>query len=66
MYHVYKEMWEAAAGEVLKCVREQHSVQGLYAMAVKKLGTIMGHLPQRLSRACSFFLRWGGTISCTV
>ena len=28
-YHVYKEMWEAAAGEL-------HSVQGLYAVAVKK------------------------------
>ena len=36
-------MWEAAAGEVLECVREPNSVQGLYAVAVKKPGTIMGH-----------------------
>ena len=36
-YHVYKEMWEAAAGE-------PHSVQGLYAVAVKNLGTIMVRL----------------------
>ena len=30
------------------------------------MGTIMGHLPWRLSGVCSFFLRQGGTISCTV
>jgi len=43
-YHVYKEMWEAAAGEMLECVREPHNVQGRYAVTVKKIG-IMGHLP---------------------
>jgi len=26
--HVYKEMWKAAAGEVLECMRELHNVQG--------------------------------------
>ena len=26
----------------------------------------MGHLPRRLSGVCSFFLRRGSTISCTV
>ena len=35
-YHVYKEMWEAAAGEVLECVGKSHNIQGLYAMAVKQ------------------------------
>ena len=35
-YHVYKEMWEAAAGEVLECVREPHIIQDRYAVAVKK------------------------------
>ena len=35
-YHVYKEMWEAAAGRVLECVRAPHNVQGRYAMTVKK------------------------------
>ena len=39
--HVYKEMWEAAAGEVLECVREPHNVQGRYAMTVKN-GNIHG------------------------
>ena len=36
-----KEMWEAAAGEVLECVREPHNVQGRYAMTVKN-GNIHG------------------------
>ena len=35
-YHVYKEMWEAAAGEVLEYIREPHNIQGLYAVTVKK------------------------------
>ena len=37
-YHVYKEMWEAAAGEVLECVRGLHNVQGRYAVTAKKIG----------------------------
>jgi len=65
-YHIYKEIWEAAAGEVLECVREPHNAQDRYAVAVKKTETIIGHLPRRLSRVCSLFLRRGGTISCTV
>ena len=67
-YHVSKEMREAAAGEVLECMRELHSIQGQYAVTVKKkkTGTIMGHLPRRLSGVCSFFLRRGSTMSFTV
>jgi len=44
-YHVYKEIQEEAAGKVLECVREPHNVQNRYAVAVKKMGTIVGHLP---------------------
>ena len=40
-YHVYKEMWEATAGEMLRCVGEPHNVQGRYDVAVKKMETIM-------------------------
>ena len=35
-------MWEAAAGEVLECVREPHNVQGRYAMTAKKIGNNHG------------------------
>jgi len=51
---------------VLECVTELHNVQDRYAVAVKRTGTIVERLPRRLSRVFSFFLRWRGTISCTV
>ena len=50
----------------MECVREPHNVQDRYAAAVKKTGIIIGHLPWRLSRVYSLFLRRGDTISCTV
>ena len=34
-------------------------------MAVVKDGVIIGHLPRKISKICSLFLR-GGTISCIV
>ena len=33
-YHVYKEVWEAAAGEMLICEREPRNVHDRYAVAV--------------------------------
>ena len=65
-YHVYKEIWEAATGEILICERELHNGRDRYAEAVKKSGTIIGYLPRKLTRVCSLFLRRGGTIICTV
>ena len=57
-----KEIWEAATGEILIC----DDGRDRYAVAVKKSGTIIGHLPRKLSRVCLLFLRRGGTIICTV
>ena len=37
-----------------------------YAVAVIKDGVIIGHLPRKVSRVCSLFLRRGGSIQCTV
>ncbi len=65
-YHVYKEVWEAAVGKTLMCEREPRNALDRYAVAVIKTETIIGHLPQKLSRVCSPFLRRGGTIDCTV
>ena len=28
-YHVYKDIWAAAVGEVLVCEREHHNIQGI-------------------------------------
>ena len=44
----YCEIWEAAVGEVLMCVREPHNALDRYAVSVNKVGTVIGHLPRRL------------------
>ena len=45
-YHVYNDIWEAAVGEVLVCVREPRNAYDKYAVAVEKDGTTIGHLPK--------------------
>ena len=65
-YHVYKDIWAAAVGEVLACRREPSNASDRYAIAVLKHGTIIGHLPRKISKMCSLFLRRGGSIRCTV
>ena len=65
-YHVYQDIWSASVGEVLPCEREPANSTGRYAVAVTKDGVIIGHLPRKVSRVCSLFLRRGGTIHCRV
>ena len=59
-YHVYHRIWFAAIREVLSREREPTNSQDRYAVAVKKNGTVIGHLPQKASRVCLLFLRRGG------
>ena len=47
-YHVHQEAWEAAVGEELDC----ESAHDGYAVAVKRRGVVIDHLPQKLSRPC--------------
>ncbi len=56
---MYKDVWAASIGEVLMCEREPHNALDRYAVAVKKTGTIIGHLPRKLSRVCSLFATRG-------
>jgi hypothetical protein len=65
-YHVYKEIWLAVIGECLPCEREVRNEKDRYAVAVKKEDTVIGHLPHKISRVCSLFLRRGGCIACRV
>ena len=60
-YRVYKKSWEVAVGEELECKREPQ-----YAVAVVREGNVVGHLPTKMSLACSLFIRHGGTINCVV
>ena len=63
---MYKEVWEAAIGEVLECHREPTNATDRYAVAVTKAATVIGRLPRKLSKVCSLFLRRGGSIRSTV
>ena len=65
-YHVYRYIWSAAVGEVLSCERQPTNSRDRYAVVVKKDGEAIGHLPRKVSRVCSLFLRRGGTIHCRV
>ena len=65
-YHIYQQLWTAAVGEHLTCQRERGNTADAYAVSVIKDGTIVGHLPRRISCACTLFMRRGGTIGCQV
>ena len=65
-YHVYKEIWDAVKGECLECKRERSNRFDPFAVSVMKQGTIVGHLPRKISAVCSLFLLRNGTISCQV
>ena len=63
-YHLYKDIWEAAIGEELQCERETRNTKDRYAVAVKKDGMVVGHLPRKISHLCSIFLRRGNIVCC--
>ena len=65
-YHVYQAILVAAVGEELAGEREPTNTSNRYAVAVVKGGVIIGHLPRKISKICSLFLRRRGTISCIV
>ena len=65
-YHVYKDVWDASVGEDLKCQRELSNPKDRYAIVVLRDGTIVGHLPEKISLPCSLFVRRGGTTLCRV
>ena len=65
-YHVYKSIWDATVGEELECARESANPADRYAVAMKKNGETVGHVPKKMSRLCALFLERNGTILCTV
>ena len=60
-HHIYKEIWEPTIGEKVKCIREWNNIVDRYAVAVAKentrLQTVLGHLPRKISKISSLFLR---------
>ena len=58
-FHVYRNIWEAAEGEVLEC---EGNANDRYAV-LKKGAMVNGHLPKKLFCICSVFLRRGETFN---
>ena len=66
-HHVSKDYWTPALGKELTCQREEGNPYDVYAVAVKTdAGIVVGHLPRKISAACSLFLRRSGTIVCQI
>ena len=65
-YHVYRDIWVAAVGEELSCVRETDNHQDPFAVTVARSGITVGHVPRKISSICSMFLRQSGVIECRV
>ena len=55
-FHVYADVWTPSVGEILICKRESGNLSDLYAVAIKKGSKVVGHIPQKMSAACSLFL----------
>lgn len=65
-YHVYKDVWGAAAGEALQCFREsgsQHDPNTVAVQPQRDNTVTVGHLPRKISTMC---LLRGGRIDCIV
>ena len=66
-YHVYKTNWNPFEGEELVCYKEANNLHDPYAVAVMKGNMIVGHVPRKISAACSLFLeKEDTTITCTI
>ena len=63
-YHAYKHIWAAVYGEELPCEREAGNQVDAFAVAVMKDGTVVGHVPKKISSR--LYLRRGGSIICRV
>ena len=48
-YHAYKESWEPFSGEVLPLEREPDNPEDRFAVAIKKCGQVVGHIPFNLA-----------------
>jgi len=69
-HRVYKSIWTPFIGEELICHQESGNTSDPFAVAVLKPdspgGMVVGHVPRKISAACSVFLELGGTIRCTI
>jgi len=65
-FHVYQGIWTPVTGEHLPCETEDSNAFDPYAVAVKKDADVIGHIPRKISAACSLFVQGGGTLTCII
>ena len=56
-YHAYMDRWNPRIGEVLLHEREPNNSEGRFAVAIKRTGSVVGHVPFNLAPLVSAFLR---------
>ena len=65
-HHVYKEVWRPIIGQQLPVFSETDNIHDRRAVAVYKDGSVVGHVPQELSRVLWFFLKHDGEVECEI
>jgi len=59
-------LWQMDTREVLTCEVEDGNTSDKYAVAIKKGGEIIEHVPRKISAVCNLFLELGGSLSCII
>ena len=54
-FHVYQDIWTPATGEHLSCQMEDSNAFDPYVVAIRKGADVIGHVPCKISAACSLF-----------
>ena len=63
-FHVYKDIWIPATGEVLICKGEDGNIMHQYAVAIMKGSEIIEHVPRKISAVCYLFIQKGWILTC--
>ena len=65
-YHIYRDNWSAVIDEELPCEKVLNNLADPFAVGLMKDGTIVGHVPRKISFVGSLFLQRNGSIVCRV
>ena len=62
-----QDIWTPTTGELhLSCQTEDSNAFDPYAVAIRKSANVIGHVPRKISAACSLFIQRGGTLTCII
>ena len=65
-YHVYRNIWNGAIGQILLCQWEPGNIHDPYAVSVVNVEIIVGQVPRAISLVCYSFLWRNCTLTCQV